>query len=319
LIIFNFFFHLVSYNEPQFNSNATWDACGITRVSKTMIGQKPRVLFINTNDTIYVADYNNNRILIWFKGNIDPIHLLTVQLYGWTSPFVTTNGDIYFEIGNETGRIDRWMVDSNSTVVVVKFPDSCIALFIDIHNYVYCSMFEQHKVMKLPLDGSVTIPIEVAGTSTPGSGPAELNGPFGIFVDTNMDLYVADKNNHRIQVFRQSHQNGITVAGDGIPNNLRLSFPQGVTLDGNGYLYIADTFNHRIIRAGHDDFQCIAGCTGQRGSSSSELNYPCTTRFDSLGNFYVADEYNNRIQKFHLSTTSCSKCDMNIDLTLIVR
>ena len=36
----------------------------------------------------------------------------------------------------------------------------------------------------------------------------------GIFVDINLDLYVADYYNHRIQLFRLGELNGITVAGN---------------------------------------------------------------------------------------------------------
>ena len=37
--------------------------------------------------------------------------------------------------------------------------------------------------------------------------------PRGIFVDTNLDLYVADRYNHRVQLFRSGQLDAVTVAG----------------------------------------------------------------------------------------------------------
>ena len=272
-----------------------------------MIAQTPHGIFIDADDIIYVADHSSNRILIWPKGSTSPIISLTVQLYELTSLFVTTNGDVYFQRGDETGRIDRWMVKSNSSMLVMKFSGDCRGLFIDIHNSVYCSAYLQHKVMKLPLDGSVTVAIEVAGTGTKGPGLAELDVPWGIFVDTNMDLYVADSSNKRIQLFRRGQRNGITVAGNAVPENLELSRPTDVVVDANGYLFIVDSSYHRIIRTGHGELQCLAGCAKSSGSLSNELNTAYAIRLDSVRNLYVADAYNHRIQKFSLSANSCSK------------
>jgi sugar lactone lactonase YvrE len=150
----------------------------------------------------------------------------------------------------------------------------------------------------------------VSGTSSPGSSSYELNHPYGIFVNNNFDLYVADTDNNRIQCFQSGEKNGTTVAGQGIPQNLQLNQPTNVVLDFDGYLFIADNENHRIIRSGFGKFECIIGCTGQSGAASNELNKPYAIRFDSYGNLYVADEFNHRIQKFTLVTNSCGKCNM---------
>jgi sugar lactone lactonase YvrE len=151
--------------------------------------------------------------------------------------------------------------------------------------------------------------IIVAGTGSAGSSSNELDFPYGIFVNTNFDLYVADTGNKRIQRFQSGEKNGTTVAGQGIPQNLQLNHPTNVVLDSDGYLFIADNGNHRIIRSGFDQFECIIGCTGQSGAASNELNQPYAIRFDSYGNLYVSDEQNDRIQKFTIVTDFCGKCD----------
>ena len=257
---------------------------------------------------IYIANHDNDTIFAWSNTSVSPIRNLSVSLPDYTSLFVTLNGDIYFENGNEIGRIDKWPTNSTNSVVVANFSGNCYSLFIDIYNNLYCSLKKLHRVERISLDGDSFTKFTVAGSVSQGNAVNELWSPWDIFVDTNSDLYVADRDNHRIQRFRSGQTNGETVAGCGIPNNLTLNRPINVILDGNGFLYVADNNNHRIIRISDDDnYECIIGCTGQSGSAADQLNKPYAIRFDSLGNLYVADEYNHRIQKFELATNSCSK------------
>jgi glucose/arabinose dehydrogenase len=74
-----------------------------------------------------------------------------------------------------------------------------------------------------------------------------LNSPYGIFVDVNFDLYIADNKNNRIQLFKSGHLNGTTVAGDNTISS-ELWEPSDIVLDADGYLFIADSGNNRIIR-----------------------------------------------------------------------
>lgn len=148
----------------------------------------------------------------------------------------------------------------------------------------------------------------VAGTGVYGFTPSALNYPIGIFVDINFDLYVADSDNNRIQLFRSGETNGITVAGSGssLPT-LSLGLPSGVVLDADKYLFIADYGNNRIVGQGPNGFRCLVACSGTYGSSSNTLSSPQALRFDSYGNIFVVDAGNNRIQKFVLISNSCSE------------
>ena len=137
----------------------------------------------------------------------------------------------------------------------------------------------------------------------------QLSRPWGIFVDINLNLYVADFDNNRVQMFRPGELDGVTVAGAGIPNGLTLQWPSDVVVDGHNQLYIADNRNHRIIRVINGDYQCLAGgCLYGSGSSSNQMNQTFSLRLDSIGNMYVADEENHRIQKFVLLSDCGRKC-----------
>jgi hypothetical protein len=119
-------------------------------------------------------------------------------------------------------------------------------------------MFGFHQVVKRWLNDNASTSSIAAGTGTSDSTSNALSNPYGIFVDINFDLYVADAGNHRIQLFRSGQLNGTTVAGVGSPSpTIILNQPTGVVLDADKYLFIVDEYNHHIVRSGPDGFRCI--------------------------------------------------------------
>jgi streptogramin lyase len=169
-------------------------------------------------------------------------------------------------------------------------------------------MNDKNQVVKRWLCSNVTKVTMVAGTGVDGSGPKKLSGPYGIFVDINFDLYVADYGNNRIQRFQSGQRNGTTVAGfKSSVTTISLNGPTGVVLDADKHLFIVDSDNNRIVGSGSEGFRCIVGCSKSPGSESNKLKEPWSLSFDSLGNIFVTDWGNSRIQKFVLLTNSCSK------------
>jgi hypothetical protein len=256
-----------------------------------------------------VADRENGRIHIWMNDTINPTRTITGSLVQPRSIFVTINGDIYVDNGGSNGRVDKWTLNSNTSVPVMYVKSSCYGLFVDINDTLYCSMGHQHKVVKKWLNDNINASTMVAGTGLSGSASNMLYEPHGIFVDINFDLYVADAYNNRIQLFLSGQSYGITVAGSGSSTTtIALSYPAGVVLDADKYLFIVDQNNHRVVGSGPNGFRCLVGCSGSSGSASNKLNYPGTLSFDSFGNIFVTDWDNHRIQKFVLSSNSCGKC-----------
>jgi hypothetical protein len=264
-------------------------------------------MFIDYNNTVFVAAHDKDELLIWSEGSTTPTQTISVPLSADASLFVAVNGDVYFEKDEGQGKIYKWSKNLISNVPVKEFNTRCYGLFIDINNTLYCSVRHENKVISTSLSDSDNNFITVAGAGSSGSSSHELYNPCGIFVDTNFDLYVADFENNRIQLFRSGQKNGTTVAGNMIPLNLTLNSPTDVVVDADGYLYIVESGNNRISRTGFGKYQCLAGCTGNSGSASDQLNQPYSIRFDSYGNFYVTDTDMDRIQKFTLATNSCRK------------
>jgi len=260
-------------------------------------------MYIDKNNTIYAASQETGQILIWSNDRINPTTVLHANLYLPRSIFVTMNGDIY--VGDNSSI--RQVSYSNSSRLIIQMTSRCMGLFVDITNSIYCSSDPQHQVFKKWLgDKNASVMTSVAGTGSAGSAANQLNNPNGIFVDTNFDLYVADRENDRIQLFRLRQSNGTTVAGNTSPNStITLNHPSNVILDENKYLFITDIDNNRIIGSDEKGFRCIVGCTGSSGSNSNQLKYPRSIAFDTSGNLYVVDRDNDRIQKFSLSTNPC--------------
>ncbi|CAF3978603.1 unnamed protein product, partial [Adineta steineri] len=296
----------VTTNQPNLCPSTTWYTNAITFANSSTVGTLAYGVFVSINNTVYVANQQTNKVLVWFEGSINPDKILSGSLNTPYDLFATPLGDIYVDNGGSNGRVDKFSFNSNLSIPAMSVPSTCIGIFVDISNTLYCAASNSHQVVKKWLNDNVLTSTIVAGNGTAGSTATTLNLPLGIFVDVKVNLYVADCYNNRVQMFPVGQLTGITLAGASVPGTITLSNPNGVTLDGNGYLFIADCYNHRIIGSGPYGFRCLFGCTTISGSASNQLNQPVTLRFDSYGNLFVADRYNNRVQKFILASNSCS-------------
>jgi hypothetical protein len=262
-------------------------------------------------NAVYVSTQNLNLVQIWFGGSMIPTRNHSNNCNNICGLFVTVNGDIYVDNGIYS-QVVKWALNTANSIIVMNFPSSCFSLFVDINDTLYCSIQSRHQVMKTFLDNNNTnTPTIAAGNGSPGSTSNMLNSPQGIFVNTNFDLYVADCNNNRIQLFYSGQLNATTVAGNGFSGAITLDCPTAVILDVENYLFIVDSNNHRIIGSGPYGFQCVVGCSAISGSASDQLNHPQSLAFDSFGNLFVVDTDNNRVQKFLLNANSCSMYNNN--------
>ncbi|CAF3926842.1 unnamed protein product, partial [Adineta steineri] len=296
----------VSYNRPKLCPNATWDQNGTTVANETVIGHRPHALFIDNNNNLYVANHERDKIVRWLKGHNESKDIVSAKLSEHSRLFVTTNGDIYFETENPKGQIYKWTESPQSCTCVANFGEPCRGLFIDINNTIYCSVHDKIKVISTSLNNSCNTLTTAAGEDSSRSLLYKLKDPHGIFIDINLNIYLAEAGNGRIQLFSSGQENGATVAGCGFPQNLDLNNPTDVILDADGNLYIAERGQNRIVRIGPSGYKYILGKQGTNKKLPDELNQPYSIRFDSYGSIYVADTHSDRIQKFTLATNSCN-------------
>ncbi|CAF1084670.1 unnamed protein product [Adineta steineri] len=245
---------------------------------------------------------------MWNEESVNPTKIIHGNFTRPSSLFVTSNGDIYIDDGFKNGRVQKWIAETDTFVTVMNVNSSCYGLFVDNNDTLYCSMSEHHQVVKRPLsDYAMNSNHVAAGTGIGGPASNQLNSPRGIFVDVNLDFYVADCQNNRVQLFQLGVSNGITVAGSrSLYPTISLNCPSGIILDADKYLFIADQNNHRIVGSSLSGFQCLFGCFGM-GLQSDQLNIPYGLSFDHSGNMFVTDASNHRIQKFKYLNRYCVK------------
>jgi sugar lactone lactonase YvrE len=159
--------------------------------------------------------------------------------------------------------------------------------------------------------------ITVAGGNGQGSAADQFgaDGIWSICFDKNMNLYVADGGNNRIQEFPSgstSATNGIIVAGGnglGLAAN-QLDGPADVFVDSSGNIYVADQLNDRIQEFPSGSTSATSGITiaggNGVGSVANRLYNPNAIFVDNIGNIYVADADNYRVQEFPPGSTSAT-------------
>ena len=122
-----------------------------------------------------------------------------------------------------------------------------------------------------------------------GSGQGQLQNPYGLAVDSDGLVYVANSCNNRIEVLRED---GTFVRQIGVGE---LNNPWNVTIN-NKHVYVADTYNHRIAIFTQEGQ--LVRTIGSEGSGPERFNCPSAVAFSPDGDMYVADYYNHRIQVF---------------------
>ena len=178
---------------------------------------------------------------------------------------------------------------------------------VDAEGNVYVADYFNHLIRKITSEGLVGSLAGSTGGFRDGSGrSAQFNGPSGVAVDTEGNVYVADYFNHRI---RKVTSEGLvsTLAGstegfrDGSGRSAQFNGPSGVAVDAAGNVYVADEYNHRIRKITPEGLvSTLAGSTrGFRDGSgtSAQFSYPIGVAVDAAGNVYVADSNNNRIRR----------------------
>lgn len=294
----------VSYNQPKFCPNPVWNPNGITFADSSTFRGQPESIFVDTNDAIYLTDDYSRDVTVFYDGKVTHTSSWLYFFYSVRGLFVTTNGDIYTSGRHLRDDIYKWVANTRQWVLLIPLKGDCEALFIDTNDNIYCSDRLGHQIVKRSLKNNPNAAIIVAGNGAAGSLSHMLHHPRGIFVDINLDLYVADSSNNRIQRFVNGQLNGITVAGNNL--TIKLLHPTGIVLDAEKHLFIVDHFNHRIVRSGSNGFQCVVGCSNSWGSASNQFKNPLFMSFDSLGNIFVTDYDNYRVQKFLLVTNLCT-------------
>jgi len=200
-----------------------------------------------------------------------------------------------------------------ATSVILTLVDGIV---VDSEGNIYLSHRSKNRIRKIDKNGIITT---IAGNGEAGfsgdGGPAiaaSLNSPAGLAFDNEGNLFIADRNNHRI---RKVTQSGIitTVAGNGVGDfsgdegpaiEAYLNHPSDVACDDKGNLYISDRSNNRIRKvdsSGMITTYAGLGVAWYGGDFEEALDafikFPFGIHVDKNGDLLIADRGNNRIRK----------------------
>jgi hypothetical protein len=109
-----------SFNQPKFCASVTWALDPLIFADEFTIGMDPTTVFVNTNNSVYVAEGNSSQVQIWLEGSTTPVKTIANGLINLYGLFVSKNGDIYIDNGISDGRIEKWTWSSTSGVAVMN-------------------------------------------------------------------------------------------------------------------------------------------------------------------------------------------------------
>jgi uncharacterized protein (TIGR03437 family) len=209
-----------------------------------------------------------------------------------------------------------WVGDGGAaTSAILIQPEGVLA---DGAGNLYIADAGDHRVRKVTANGVIQT---LAGTGIQGfsgdGGPAaqaQLNSPYGLALDGQGYLYIADLGNARVR--RVAPDGTITTIAGGGPlpagganegsaaTMLALSAPRNLAFDTSANLYISDFGGQRVYRMAVDASLTtiagtgVAGASGDNGVASlAQVNSPAGLAFDSQGALYIADSGNHLVRK----------------------
>ncbi|CAF4756084.1 unnamed protein product, partial [Rotaria sp. Silwood2] len=240
-------------------------------------------LYVDDDQTVYVADQWNHRIVKWKwdatsgqvvaggNGQGSGAH----QLYHPQDVIVDKERDSLVICDRSNRRVVRWPRRNGTSGETIISNIGCVGLTMDENGSLYVTDYGKHEVRRYrrgESQGTV-----VGGGNGRGNRLDQLSYPRYVFVDRDHSLCVSDEGNHRVMKWVKGAKQGIVVAGGQEQGNdlTQLSYPYGVVVDQLGTVYVADWGNDRIMRwpKGATQGSVIVGGNGE-GGQSNQLNWP---------------------------------------------
>ena len=147
------------------------------------------------------------------------------------------------------------------------------------------------------------------GDNQPAFG-AQLNGPWGIALDTSGNLYIADRFNYRIRKVAAGTGVITTIAGtgsygfpvNGLATASPLGFVEGVTVDAGGNVYATDIGTNTVVKIDSSGtLTLLAGAStfsyADGPGASTYLFQPAGIAVDTAGNVLFTEINSHRVRQ----------------------
>ncbi|MBM3854226.1 MAG: hypothetical protein FJ399_13885, partial [Verrucomicrobia bacterium] len=183
---------------------------------------------------------------------------------------------------------------------------------IDANGNLFVADSRNNQIRRITPAGLVTV---FAGDGLLGSADgtgraARFMNPYGVAVDANGNVFVADSNNHTIRRIMPNGAvrvfagpGGTFGAVDETGAAARFNYPQGIAVDDAGNVIVTDSSNSTIRRVTPTGVvSTVAGSAGRSGfvdatGSDARFGFPVGTCVDRAGNIYVVDQSFSTIRK----------------------
>jgi hypothetical protein len=197
---------------------------------------RPEGVLLDGTGNLFVVDHANNTIRqLTHNGTDWPVTTIAGSATGLRGSVDGTNGDVRF-----------W---------------GPRGIAMDRGGSFYIADASTHIIRKMVNIGTNWVVTTIAGLATNfmlsdgTNSDARFNFPFGLAIDPNTNIYVADFGNHAIRKVKPVGTNWVvtTIAGNGNPgsadgtnSHAQFNSPAGVALDKDGNLFVSDQFNNTI-------------------------------------------------------------------------
>jgi len=172
--------------------------------------------FDKITNTLYIGDYGNHRIMVYANN--------------------ATNGIVAF--GGQNAGLNRTQLYNPVGIYLDYISNSLLIANYGVNNVVRWIRSERQWIL---MAGNIN---GIASNSS-----TTLRGVTDMIFDPMGNMYVADRNNQRIQLFMPGESIGKTIADTTYASGINASVSSGafcVKLDNQLNLYVADSRNHRI-------------------------------------------------------------------------
>lgn len=243
--------------------------------------------------TLYIADFSNNTIRRMTPDRITPERTVSTL----------------------AGSTRGGYLDATGADALLNGPDN---IAIDSRGNIFVADANNYRIRRITPEGEVST---VAGNGRSGlvdgtALRASFGYPTGIAVDSEDNLFVADRRTHAIRKITFSKDTASkegalvsTVAGNGYPGFAdgsgiasHLREPISVAVGPDGAVYFSDSGNNAIRKITPDGaVKTIAGGI-KRGfrdgiGPAAVFSWPTGIIVDNYGNIYVCDSGNNAIRR----------------------
>lgn len=282
---------------------------------------------------LYVADYNDNRVLRFPAPFNNPTRIEPDLVFGQPN-FSNRSAGVSKSLMNHPRALafdpagNLWVADAGNNRLL-RFNFSVLD-------------------SQTPPDADALIGQKDFSSSTANRGgnisASGFDTPSGIAFDAQGNMYVSDFSNTRVLRFNplngpvsaDTAAAGVIGQADfvsrGVPTQATsssLAGPAGLAIDGNGNLYIAVPGDSRVLVfsvgatssgarsvLGQSDFiTTTANVNVFPQASPNTLSLPADVKVDSSGNIYVADTGNNRVLGYPAGSKSANKVWGQTDFT----